>query len=156
MSEYFAVCSKKIGTTSIIDNWLDLLSIKAPNSRIIIVATHIDNDVVDNNFLNGVWKSVEEILNKHKEKHQNNFQNQKLSHCFLCQEGKLSPCIHGKLVGSVSPDEFSPEVSRKFKLAKKGSNKKASSDLPHLVGYFEVSNTHQMPREIKSFKNQSI
>ena len=38
---YFAVCSEKIDTTSIIDNWLNLLAIKAPNSRILIVGnTH--------------------------------------------------------------------------------------------------------------------
>ena len=33
----FAVCSEKIDITSIIDNWLNLLAIKAPNSRILIV-----------------------------------------------------------------------------------------------------------------------
>ena len=152
----FAVCSKKIDTTSIIDNWLDLLAIKAPNSRIIIVATHIDNDVVDNSFLNGVWENVEEILNKHKEKHLNNFENQKLSECFLCQEEKLSRRTSGELVGSVSAGELLPEINRKFKLAKKGTNKKSSSGLPHVVGYFEVSNTYQMPQKINSFKNQSI
>ena len=152
----FAVCSKKTDTTSIIDNWLDLLEKKAPNSRIIIVATHIDNDVVDNSFLNGVWESVEEILSKHKEQHLKNFENQKLSGCFFCQEEKLSRRTSGELAGSVCAGQNLPEISRKFKLAKKGTNKKSSSGLPHVVGYFEISNTYQLSKKINLFKNQSI
>ena len=119
------------------------------------MATHIDNDVVDNSFLNGVWQNVEEILNKYKEKHLKNFEHQKLRNCFLCQERKLSRHIRGKLVGSVSVGEFSPNTRGKYESTNKGNNKKSSHGLPHVVGYFEVSNTYQMPQNSSPYKNKN-
>ena len=135
----FAICSDQIKTVSAVEKWLEIISVKAPNSRVIIVATNIDNDVVNNDFLEEVWANISEVLKKSKSKHTGYMHN-----CLLCQEKEVSRKTYGKMVGSIFL-EGTPSESCLL-----------TFDSPHVVGYFEISNRYKMPRSLSSTKNKSV
>ena len=135
----FAICSDQIKTVSAVEKWLEIISVKAPNSRVIIVATNIDNDVVNNDFLEEVWANISEVLKKSKSKHIGDMHN-----CLLCQEKEVSRKTYGKMVGSIFL-EGTPSESCLL-----------TFDSPHVVGYFEISNRYKMPRSLSSTKNKSV
>ena len=140
----FAICSEKTKTVSFVEKWLELITVKAPNSRVIIVATNIDNDAVNNDFLEEVWANIREVLKKSKDKHTGDTFSQKLHNCLLCQEKEISRKIYGKMVGSVFLEGTPSESCL------------STSDFPHVVGYFEISNRYKMPRSLSSAKNKSV
>ena len=140
----FSICSEKTKTVSIVEKWLELISVKAPNSRVIIVATNIDNDAVNNDFLEEVWANIREVLKKSKGKHNGHILSQKLHNCLLCQEKEISRKICGKMVGSVFLEGTPSESCL------------STSDFPHVVGYFEISNRYKMPRCLSPAKNKSV
>ena len=140
----FAICSKKTKTVSFVEKWLELISVKAPNSRVILVATNIDNDAVNNDFLEEVCTNIRDVLKKSEGKHTRHILPQKLHNCFLCQEKEISRKICGKMVGSVFLEGTPSESSL------------STSDFPHVVGYFEISNRYKMPRSLFSANNESI
>ena len=154
----FAVCTEKVDADSIIEKWFQLISEKAPNSKVIIVATNIDNHAVNNSFLKEVWRTIKGILDKNKERHDKQFPRQKLHHCLLCQEKGLCRVTDGEMVGSVFIDDALAGTYRRL-----DSNNILDNDgnrlvpgFPHVVGYFEVSSIYHLPQKFGLFQNKCI
>ena len=138
----FAVFSEKIKAISNLENWLRLISAKAPNSRVIIVATNIDSHVANKHFMREVRASISSIYDRNREKHIEHFGSKKLHDCLICQ--KLSAETQRKPLQSVDVHKNSGETLT------------PASSYPHIVGYYEISSKFQIPRLPHSFKNKSI
>ena len=138
----FAVFSENIKAISDLENWLRLISAKAPNSRVIIVATNIDSHVANKHFMREVRASISSIYDRNREKHREHFGSKKLHDCLICQ--KSSAEIQRKPLQSVDVHKNSAETLT------------LSSSYPHIVGYYEISSKFQIPTMLHSFKNKSI
>ena len=138
----FAVFSEKIKAISDLEKWLRLILAKAPNSRMIIVATNIDSHVANEHFMREVRASISSIYDRNREKHIEHSGSKKLHDCLICQK---------------SPAETQRKPMQSVDIyMNSGETLRSASSYPHIVGYYEISSKFQIPRVLHSFKNESI
>ncbi|XP_057315696.1 uncharacterized protein LOC130656792 [Hydractinia symbiolongicarpus] len=135
-----------------LETWLTSIFSQAPNSRVIIVGTHCDAEMISESFLDNVWKQVQSTLQMAAEKHVADFGNAPLHSCLLCNN--LENVSRQSTNGIAGYVVATP--SRTNSVCELDGNGNLGLSFPHVLGYYEVSNVNQVPKQLFSNLNLSI
>ena len=137
-----------------IDRWLSSIYSNSKTSRVILVATHVDSDLVNSEFLKNVWKNILEFLSRAKVKHQKCFLT-KLESCLLCND---KPIIRRDTESVSGYAATVNAIDGVHDVTNRDQENFLSNEtcFPHIVGYYEVSSVKKIPRKLLSSKNLSI
>ena len=156
-----------------LDTWLQAVYIRDPKEKVTLVGMHADNPKVSKQVRNSVRKDVAKHLMCGHQAHRQEHEGNEVAICILCQpvltlEGTCGDSLSEDTTTNVSEDEQYTDYTRvrKDKLensndgnAKENISKSCSINIPHVVGYFEVSNIQKFPsaEPLKWWKtNQSV
>lgn len=84
--------------------WLSSIYAQAPNSRVLLVGTHADGEMITPSLLESVWQKIRGILNHAREKHLQDFKNSQLQSCLLCHPDTLERTTIDGVAGCVTLD----------------------------------------------------
>ena len=156
-----------------LETWLQAIYIRDPNARVTLVGTHADNPKVSKQVRDCVRKDVAQRLMcghpAHRQKHEGN----EVESCFLCQpvltlEGASGDSLSKGTGKKISEDDLYTDDTRERKDKLENSNesslkesvsKPCSINIPHVVGYFEISSIQKFPSAKLPMwwkKNQSL
>ncbi|XP_066932395.1 uncharacterized protein [Clytia hemisphaerica] len=146
-----------------IEVWLSSIFAQSPNSRVILIGTHADAEMITSSLLDLTWHKIKTILSSAREAHVANYANDFQHKCLLCSDtsslNRVSTDGGAGYVYIESSETTNDESTESTDGSNVTSNKQEDNQnmvFPHIVGYFEVSSTKQIPRKVFSNKNTSI
>ena len=155
-----------------IEVWLSSIYAQVPNSRVILVGTHADGEMVTPLLLESVWQNLSVVLQNSRKKHVKDFSGSLVSTCLLCKAGALVRTSTDGAAGVVIVNDDTNQLNTLSDADCETTDQlnipsdadceptnQTSGDqfnFPHILGYYEVSNIRQIPRKFISKRNLSI
>ena len=157
--------------------WLSSIYAQSPNSRVLLVGTHADGEMITPALLDSTWQTIKSILLSVQDAHLREFNSIQEHKCLLCSgktelsgltrhttEGVAGFVISSKMHSSESceTDFAGKEKAGRVENEERREDENGVDEredslvFPHVVGYFEVSSTKQIPRKLFSSRNTSI
>lgn len=133
--------------------WLQTIFSQAPNSHVIIVATNADHPLISDEIRALVREEVENLIDNFREKHKRVFEGECVPRCVLCEGRHLCEVSSSKFYVATERDN---QAMPKRDLFPNTLLITPTPCIPHVVGYYEVSNTEQFPRSVWSSKNLNL
>ena len=135
-----------------IEVWLSSIYAQAPQSRVILVGTHADGEMITASLLDSIWHNIRNALKNAAKNHADIFSNNLMQNCLLCNHSdKLDRVSCDGFAGYVIPNKCNIEDIIT-------PNDVFNSDFnsPHILGYYEVSNVRQIPKKLFASRNLSM
>ena len=136
-----------------LDFWLQTIFSQAPNSHVVVVATHADHPLLSDKIRGLVREEVERLLDKYRDKHKRVFEGECVPMCVLCEGRHLCEVSSSKFY--VATEDIVPALPNHH-LFPNTLLIAPTPCIPHVVGYYEISSTEQFPRTVWSSKNVSL
>ena len=131
-----------------LQTWLEVIKLQDPNARVIVVETHADDEKLSQRVLESLQIDVFTILQLGHETHRKRSgQGSDVDSCLLCK--------HEVPIGVLGLSNVPREAHYGSKKANDGKSQQGLQ-LPHIVGYHEVSGTIKMGGGKNPLKNESI
>ncbi|XP_077978787.1 uncharacterized protein LOC144434207 [Glandiceps talaboti] len=147
-----ASCMHQVGRVKL---WLLSIYSLAPNSRAILVGTHADKAMLNEEVLQQIWMQFNSMFDEIRETHQQHYSDHLLTDCLVCHAASklVRKSKFQGLAGFVEIE--SEELELEVTSATDGDSA-AVACFPHILGYYEVGSTETFPKGLFVRRNRSV